>query len=806
MASERRDGAASAVEPERLFRWMIERAPAIFWTTDRELRVTSGYGGGLATLDPIPVEVVGQTLQTYLGTSDPESPAVAAHLKALAGEASRYELAWGGQIYQSRVEPLHGDDGEITGVVGLALDVTEARRSSLVERALFRVSEEAEGARDLPAFFAALHSIVGELMYAGNFYLALVDEAAGQLSFPYFVDEIDPPPAPRPLGRGLTEYVLRTGEALLAPSSVDALLVAKGEVDEVGAPAVDWLGVPLKHDGRTFGVVAVQSYREGVRFGERDKEVLTFVARHIAAAYERRTANEGRERMLQLLRATLESTADGILVVDDKGEVVTANQRFVEMWRIPGELMASRNDPSLLAFVLDQLVDPESFLAKVRELYEDPQATVFDVLEFRDGRTFERYSHATSIGGSSLRVWSFRDVTERKKATAALDASQQELRQAQKMEALGRMAGGIAHDFNNLLTVVSGYSDLAAARLTASDSPLRNDIEAIRKAARRAAELTSQLLAVGRRQPVMPRILNLNELVVGLESWLRRLIGEDVELLLELHSGLWNVRADPGQLEQVVLNLVVNARDAMPRGGTLTLATANHEIDDTLTRPRLGVGLGSFVRLEVRDTGIGMDTATAERIFEPFFTTKERGKGTGLGLSTLYGIVSQNGGFVEVDTVLGRGSSFQVCLPKADGETTRAEDESRLAAKGGGETILLVEDDTAVRTFLVEFLRSQGYRLLEARDGREALAVAAIAEPIDVLVTDIVMPQLGGIEVAGRLRADRPDLPVLLLTGYAETLTDTVHQPGIRLLAKPVAADLLARTLREMLDVNRTLF
>jgi PAS domain S-box-containing protein len=680
----------------------------------------------------------------------------------------------------------------------------EGRFRWLLDRALFRISEEAAGARELPEFCAALHGIVGELMDARNFYLALLDPASGTLSFPYFVDERDPPPAPRPLGRGLTDYVLRTGQPLLASRAVDEALLAAGEVEPAGTPAVDWLGVPLRTDGRTFGVVAVQSYREEVRFREREREILTFVAQQIAAALARRAEAGERERTLQLLRATLEATADGILVVDERGAVVTANQRFAEMWRIPAELLAARDDTRLLDYVLDQLVDPESFLAKVRSLYEHPETTSFDVLRFRDGRIFERYSAARTIGGTSLRVWSFRDVTERERASAALAASQEELRQAQKMEALGRMAGGIAHDFNNLVTVISGYADLVYAHLPA-DSRLRTEVDAIRKAGRRAAELTSQLLAVGRRQPVAPRVLNLNEHLPALENWLRRLIGEDVELRHELQPGLWNVRADPGQLEQIVLNLVVNARDAMPGGGTLTLATANRELDDTLSRPLLGVGSGSYVVLEVRDTGTGMDRATADRIFEPFFTTKELGKGTGLGLSTVYGIVRQNGGFVEVDTAPGRGSSFRIHLPRAEGEAPRAVDQSGQFARGGGETILLAEDDAAVRGLLAHYLRAQGYRLLEAADGREALAVAAMAEPIDALITDVVMPQLGGIEVAGRLRADRPELPVVLLTGYAEALTDEVSQPRMRLLAKPVAVDRLGRTLRELLDGEATL-
>ena len=789
-------------DSEHLLQEMLARSPAIFWTLDGDLRFTTSRGGGLALLGLEQGQAVGMSLFEYFGTNDSDFLPIARHIAALRGSSERFEQSWAGKVYETRLEPLKGESGEIVGVAGLAIDVTEARRSSLVARSLLRVSEEARRAHDLPAFFAALHAIVGDLMYARNFYLALVDHSRGTLSFPYFVDENDAPPSPRPLGRGLTEYVLRTGQPLLAPREVDQELVAAGEVDEVGSPAVDWLGVPLTSGGMSFGVVAVQSYRDDIRFGERDLEVLTFVAQHISAAYERRLAEGERESSFELLRATLESTADGILVVDAEGKVVTANRQFSEMWRISPELLAARDDGALLAYVLDQLSSPESFLAKVRELYRDPDATSFDVLEFKDGRVFERYSRGAASGGSALRVWSFRDVSERRQAEQDLLASREQLLYAQKMEALGRMAGGVAHDFNNLLTVISGYAELLSSRLP-SESPHQSQLAAITRASRRASELTSQLLAVGHRQPVTPRILNFGELLSGLRSWLERLTGEGIDLRIRIEPGLWNVRADPGQIEQAVLNLVANARDAMPEGGALTLAAGNRELEDTVARRQLGAEVGAFVLLEVSDQGVGMDRATVERIFEPFFTTKEKGKGTGLGLSSVYGIVRQNGGVIRVESTPGEGSTFRIYLPRAEGELPAPALESSKTVVRGGETVLLVEDDDAVRTLLSQLLREQGYSVLEARDGREALAVAAVAERFDLLLTDVVMPHLGGVETAGRLRAERPDLPVVFLSGYADTLPDTAHEPGMRLLAKPVAAAVLARTLRELLDARR---
>jgi len=792
---------------------------------------------------------------------------------------------------------------------------TTRRRRAPPEAALYRIAQEASAATDLRQFYAALHTIVGELMSAPNFYLALYDPVADRLHFPYYADEMDaPPPSLRP-GRGLTEYVLRTGEPLLVDAPRFAAMVAEGAIDVVGTPAVDWLGVPLRGGGRTFGVVAVQSYRAEMRYGERDKEVLTFVAQHIAATLERRRAEEERERSLSLLRAALESTTDGLLMVDLQGRVVTVNHKFQEMWHLPAELVDAGDDDRLLSFVLDQLTDPEGFLAKVRELYRQPDAESYDVLAFRDGRVFERYSQPQRVGGQSVgRVWSFRDVTDRRRSEEryrslfeeSLDAvyvstpagrlidvnpagvslfgysSKEELlrvdiardlyadpaqrerwlerireqgfvrdfeletrtrdgrrlvlletssgvrdeqgrlvalrgflrdvteqrqledhlRQAQKMEAVGQLAGGVAHDFNNLLTVIFGYSDLVLAGLPAQD-PMRADVEEIRNAGRRAGELTRQLLAFGRRQVLSPRLLDLNRVVGDMEKLLRRLIGEHIELVTRLDDGLGVCRADPGQIEQVIVNLAVNARDAMPDGGRLVISTANAVLEDEGARRQL-VAPGVYVLLQVSDTGVGMDEGVRERIFEPFFTTKELGQGTGLGLATVYGIVKQSGGHIAVESQRGEGSAFSVYLPRAEGVVEPTALAAAGGAPGGRESILLVEDEEAVRALVARYLRQLGYRVLEASDGPQALAVAAAARSIDLLLTDMVMPRLGGAELAARLRAARPGLPVLFVSGHSDQAQGLLQSgalgKGVAFLQKPYSTDELARRLRELLD------
>jgi CheY-like chemotaxis protein len=362
------------------------------------------------------------------------------------------------------------------------------------------------------------------------------------------------------------------------------------------------------------------------------------------------------------------------------------------------------------------------------------------------------------------------------------------------MDAVGRLAGGVAHDFNNLLTAIRGNAELLLLDIPAGD-PRREDVEEIRKASDRAATLTRQLLAFSRRQVLQPRVLDLNGVVREMERMLRRLIGEDVELVTRLDAGLEQVRADPGQVEQVVLNLAVNARDAMPAGGRVTVETRNVELDEEMRRGFPYVVPGPYVMLSVSDTGHGMDTETRERAFEPFFTTKPAGRGTGLGLSTVYGIVKQSGGFVWIDSELGRGTTVRIYLPPV-GEPAAPQAEASapaLAAQGTG-TVLLAEDEVTVRRLAVRVLRRGGYTVLEAGDGEEALRLAqAHAGAIDLLVTDVVMPRVGGRVLASRVRSARPGVRVLYISGYNEEAVQHhgVLDPDTAFLGKPFTAEQL---------------
>ncbi|HKY71887.1 MAG TPA: response regulator [Nitrospira sp.] len=398
---------------------------------------------------------------------------------------------------------------------------------------------------------------------------------------------------------------------------------------------------------------------------------------------------------------------------------------------------------------------------------------------------------------------------ERRRAEEALAQSERQFRQAQKMEAVGRLAGGIAHDFNNLLTVIMGYSHVLATEL-GREHPLYSKIEETQKAGERAAMLVRQLLAFSRKQPLEPRHLSLNNVVANLEGMLQRLIGADIRLVISLDPGNGQVRADQAQLEQVLMNLVLNARDAMPNGGTLTIETAQVELARSPLYHVDPLPPGPYVKLSVGDTGSGMDRETQAHIFEPFFTTKEEGKGSGLGLSTVFGIVTQSGGAIDVTSRVGHGTTFDIFFPRvaADAHAASSGPASTQPA-GGHETILLVEDDASVRILLRDALRKLGYRVIEAKQGLEACLLASQElDRLDLLLTDMVMPGMGGRELAQHLMAIKPELRILFMSGFTDDVGILAgHERGTSgFLQKPFTPELLARTVRKILDVPSSTF
>ncbi|MGA2382049.1 MAG: PAS domain-containing protein [Gemmatimonadales bacterium] len=829
-----------------------------------------------------------------------------------------YSLPIGGKEvhFEASLAPLDTDK-----VVCVARDVTERKHAELRQTATFRISEAAHTSRTLQELFEAIHRIVGELMPARNFYIALQHPATGIVSFPYFVDEFDATPAPKPPGKGLTEYVLRTGKALLATPDVALELERRGEVELIGTPSVDWLGVPLNAVGRTIGILVLQTYTEGVRYSETDRGMLEFVSTQVAMAIERKRAEEALRESEATLQVFIDAIPEPALLLDPEGTIVAANRAMTtRLGGDPIELIGRY----VYAMLPPEVVAPRRH--QIAEVIRNRRAAIFE--DSARGRSYINYVYPVlDSAGDVSRVAIFAlDITDRKKAEEAVLRSEEQyrtlvdgvkdvifalapqgtvtslnpafeeftgwtrrewlgkpftgllhpddveraetllravsqgagrptaqlrmltnagdyrigefhasvqrrddeivgilgivrditdrvrledqLRQAQKMEAVGRLAGGVAHDFNNLLTAISGYSELLLADL-ASEDPRRLDVIEIRKATERAAALTHQLLAFSRRQVLQPRVVDLNAVIGGAEKLLRRLIGEHIALATRLEPSLASVTADSGQLEQVIVNLAVNARDAMQSGGTLALETRTVLIEAAAqTAEQSIVAPGRYVLLKVTDTGSGMDAETRRHLFEPFFTTKERGKGTGLGLATVYGIVKQSGGFIWVDSEPGKGTAFRIYLPAVDDAARPAEagGDARprdVPTAAGTETILLVEDEEAVRKVAREALHRRGYSVLEAADAERALEVSGRFDGhIALLLTDVVMPGLSGRALADRLAPLRPDTKVLYMSGYTDAaiVEHGVLAPGLNYLQKPFTPDVLAQKVREVLD------
>jgi two-component system cell cycle sensor histidine kinase/response regulator CckA len=596
------------------------------------------------------------------------------------------------------------------------------------------------------------------------------------------------------LGYSLEELKLSSAFEQIHPDDRKNVEVAASEARRTGIGRL--LEYRVRHKDGTWRVL--ESTASVIRNGKGEPQHLVIVNRDVT---ERKLAAEALRRSEASFRSVVEDAPYGIYRASLSGELVLVNPALQK-------ILGYASQAELLQVNLAQIYRNPSDHQKVNELLLQ-QGSFIDVeVEWKrkDGSPITVRCSGWPIKDESGRVAFLElfaeDVTERR-------ALERQLRMAQKMEAVGRLSGGIAHDFNNLLGVIIGYSQVLKRSLK-PENPLHEHAEEIEKASQRAVSLTRQLLAFSRQQVLEPVILNMNALLTDMEKMLPRLIGEDIALALALDPTLEQVKADPGQVEQVIMNLAVNARDAMPDGGKLTIQTANVNLDTAYTHQHPGSRVGSYVMLRVTDTGTGIDPEIQAQIFEPFFTTKERDKGTGLGLATVYGVVKQSGGYIAVDSEKGKGASFSVYLPRVEHAAAAPDLGIAPAVKSGrgSETILLVEDEESLRKLADMFLRDNGYQVLAAADGAQALQIARQhAGPIHLLLTDVVMPGINGRVLSERLAPSQPGMKILYMSGYTDSFIagHGVLEAGSHLLHKPFTEETLTRKVRELLDASTEL-
>ncbi len=742
---------------------VLSQLPAIVWTTDRDLRMTSLTGAGLAALPGSLRQLRWHSLQEAM---DPAHATVADHGRALAGESVQFEADLEGRTYWSRVEPLRDLDGKVTGCLGLALDITDKKRAEA--EALLLACELRQANQTLGALIANAPVAIIALDHADR--VCIWNPAAERL-FGWTAAEIlgrEPPHVPREREeeyRVLFDLVRQGGS------------VAGVETQR------------KRKDGTLIDVsLSAASVKTAGTTEDPSRELMLIIV--LTDITERKQVEAERLRLI----TAIEQSAEAVVISDTEGFIRFVNPAFCAITGYSKEEAVGRPTSLLKSGCQD-----DAFYAKLWKTILSGQTWRGEFQNRRkDGSIVTMEASITPVRGPRGGITSYicmeQDITERR-------ALEHQLLQAQKFEAIGQLAGGIAHDFNNVLAAILGMAELG--QLEAPEGTrIRERLEKICHHAGRAVALTRQLLAFSRRQQLERRDINLNHAVSEVTSLVAESLGADIEMRTEAAPDLASIRVDPSQIEQVLMNLCVNARDAMPHGGRLTISTGNVHFDEGDCRRRPGIAPGDYVRLTVADTGTGMNAATLERIFEPFFTTKPPGRGTGLGLATVYGVVKQHGGCIDVTSAPGQGATFHIYFPtSASTEPVPAPASDAEPVRGGKETILLAEDHEGLRELVHESLAALGYTVLAARDGAEAIELfRQQGGKVDLLVLDVVMPRLRGPDAYKRIRALDSCVPVLFCTGYNPDSAQVETLAGHPVLQKPYPARELARTVRELLD------
>lgn len=802
-------------------------------------------------------------------------------------------------------------------------DITERRQAELLQNAVYRISQAPDQSGNLDVLYRTVHEVIRTVMPANNFYIALFDEKEDVVTFPYFVDEVDTDFPPQKSGRGLTEYVIRTGKSLICDQETDRKLTERGEIELVGTPSAVWLGVPLKIEGNTLGVMAVQHYANPNAYGERDLRMLEFVSEQVARAIEKKRADDAAQRERILLRTLVDNLPTPICVknrlhqrtlvnpsyvgrvrlgptrpdLNFRGGLIgmtdfdmyppeIAGEQFVDDERVirDGELVLDREDfqvdsnglphwelvskipmydekgkviglvsiatditqskkaqeelRQLNAFnemliqtlpfgigIVDEdgkilfmserlksIVGADSVGERCWEVYRDDKSQCdgcpllnhigigesksIEASGMLNGRTVLINHTGLRYNGHNAMLEVLEDITEYKKL-------QEQFLQSQKLEGLGNIAAGIAHDFNNILGVILGYAEMLHDFDPTSEQAARG-LEAIASSARRGKTLVSQLLTFARKTETAFEAVQLNEVVRETDILLNATFPKTIRIDTRLCHDLPPITADPNQLHQVLLNICVNARDAMPEGGTISISTAVLPRDKVASKHFDG-DASRYVRLEISDTGIGMDEKTKAHIFEPFFSTKEIGKGTGLGLSVVYGIIESHNGFVEVSSKPGKGTRFSIYFPASETEELLLphEEEDETEVPGGSETVLVIEDEESLLEIVSAILTSSGYEVISAQDGEEGLSeFRKNRKRIAAVISDLGLPGLGGEEVVEGIRKIDPGMNMIIASGYiSPDAKERLERLGVKsFVQKPYSLREVLETIRKAID------
>jgi PAS domain S-box-containing protein len=683
----------------------------------------------------------------------------------------------------------------------------EREHSEKVQKAIYRITEAAQAATGLVELCRSIHAVIGELMPARNFYIALHDRVSGIFNFPYFRDEYDAAPPTEHLERGLTAYVLRTGQPLLAAPEVFERLVSSGEVESVGAPSLDWLGVPLKaKTGEPIGVMAVQTYTESVRYGEADKDVLVFVSAQVAMMIERKQADDALRQSEERYRSMVDHAPMGILTMDREGRIIDVNPNLL---RILGSPSAEATKAiNLLSY--PPLIEAGFSADCAKCLSESRPITGEYPYTSKWGKMLYIRAHLVPLLGTAGAVVGvmalIEDFTAHKRMEEERRKLEERLRQMEKMEALGTLAGGVAHDLNNVLGALSGYAELMLME-TRGEGPLREHAVKILKSSERGAAIIQDLLTLARRGVAVSEVISLNQ-IVG--DYLRspefqKLTTEcpRVRVEVSLAPDLLNVIGSPVHLSKTIMNLVLNAAEALAAGGVIAISTANRYLD----RPVRGydeIKAGDYAVLTVSDTGIGIAPQDIGRIFEPFYTKKIMGRsGTGLGLAVVWGTVKDLNGYIDVHSVEGKGSTFTLYFPITKESRHLDRPHARLEQfMGKGETVLVVDDLPDQREVAAAMLGKAGYRVRTAASGEEALAYLS-GHTVDLVVLDMIMePGPDGLETFRRIRGINPRQKAIIVSGFAETerARKALELGAGAYVQKPFIMGRICRAIREELD------